>query len=86
MAPPAETPTECPACDQYLEGSRGHGRNYQGLSDAHHALLATKDARIRELVGIIRKVDAWNYGSSSEEAPFPHDEIKAALARSEGKP
>jgi hypothetical protein len=75
---PAETPTEvCVECQRLTVTGHGTFPYAGGHTLALHA-------RIRELVGIIRKVDAWNYGSSSEEAPFPHDEIKAALARSEG--
>ena len=49
---PAETPTECEACDSLPEDNDDClCADCQRYAMAHHDLLAEKDARIRELEG-----------------------------------
>jgi hypothetical protein len=73
---------ECEACDQYIEGTRGHGRNYQGLTDAHHALLAAKDAELRAAREMLTKV-VNAYKKAPAKILCDIVEAEAFLARSE---
>ena len=55
---PAETPTECEACKTYLRSEPSHIALNEWLKmfDEHHRIIAEKDARIRELVALIRQL------------------------------
>ena len=54
------------------------------LIDAHHALIAEKDARIRELEGVLGRVRWWFAQGDMSQSYAIEEAVKAALARSEG--
>ena len=78
---PAETPTECAICRALMKEVRPGLRlgKMLDLIDAHHALIAAKDARIRELVGIL-----WQIATDPLQDHHIREAVSAALARSEG--
>lgn len=85
---PAETPTECEACESFHH--KGDDRStWPEVFAEHHAHEAEKDARIRELEGVVSRfvryvdVDTMRDPNGSKWMNLI-DKARAALARSEG--
>lgn len=74
---PAETPKECEYC---------FGNGPVSADHAHelHADNAEKDARIRELEGLLHRWVAWYGENCFGSNRYTNEDSKAALARSEG--
>ena len=65
---PAETPTECEACARVVPPAFGQPTTGQ-FNDSHHALLDSKDARIRELVATVQSAIRIYRQVESERRP-----------------
>jgi len=82
---PAETPTVCEACESFHH--KGDDRStWPEVFAEHHALIASKDARIRELVGALWRMllVAKVHGCKGDGCCDYTVSARAALARSEG--